>query len=646
MHLTKLTRRIMLGGLATVAGLHLMQATPAVGQQPGKAATAAKDAPAGKPAQVRLGKSGELLIPLGGLVEFKPKLKATQGVSKAEVSNDQIIQVKASPDNPDSFQLIGVNAGVAVLTFTLTDNSKLEYEVLVQPDYEYLKKVIQKAVPTASIDVLPGVGNGIILTGYVNKPSDASIVEQIARGATGGTGAGGAASTSIVNAIQVGGPQHVMIEVVVAQVNRSELRQRGTDFFFNGNSGSFASLISGFITSETTSFTGIANGRIAGDANLRFGLVSPQFFMALRALRSENLSKILSEPKVTTQSGRPAVIRSGGQQAVLSATGGGLGSVSVQLEQIGTTLDVLPIVYGDGKIYLEIAPSIRARNDGLGIQTSAGFSPGFTEQSTRAAVVLESGQTFAIGGLLETTVQAVNSKVPLVGDLPFVGTAFSTIRYDEREQELIVLVTPRLVDAMDCNQVPRRLPGRESRSPDDYELFLEGLIEAPRGQRQVWNGRCYNAAYKCDPTYGIFPARGNVCNPGAGGTCATSTSVLTGGTTGHATTMPTSLPPVVSAKPMVITTPVTLTPEPLPVLPVSNTVLTMPEPVAAPVPAPAPTTAPVEQVAPATVTPVTLPAPVTPALPTVEVVAPKVSVVIPPMAQESIPLPPIEVLKK
>jgi pilus assembly protein CpaC len=608
MHPFKLTRRLLLGGLVAVAGFQLTAPAPALGQP--KAAPAPKDA-SGKPATVRFGKTGELLVPLGGLVKFEPKLPPGVNVASTEVGNDQVIQTRPDPDNPNAILIVGSNAGVTRLTFALTNMTKVEYEVVVQPDYELLKKVIQRAVPTASVEVLPGVGSGIILTGYVNKPSDADIITRITQSAAG-TGTGGG---QVINAIQVGGPQHVMIEVVVAQVNRSELRQRGTDFFINGNSGSFASLITNLVAAQSTSFLGVANGQISPDANLRFGLASPQIFVALRALRSEGLTKILSEPKITTQSGRSAIIRSGGQQAVLSATGGGLGSISVQLEQVGTTLEVLPIVYGDGKIYLEINPSIRARNDGLGIQTAAGFSPGFTEQSTRATVVLESGQTFAIGGLLETTTQAVNTKTPFIGDLPFVGAAFSTVRYDEREQELVVLVTPRLVDALDCNQVPRRLPGRETRTPDDYELFLEGLIEAPRGQRQVWNGRCYNAAYKCDPTYGIFPAKGNVCNPATGG--CTTTSLLTGGCP-----VPTTLPGALSATPKAVAVAggVTLEPETPPaVLPAEAT-----NPIVVPMePAPAGT-----------------PVPEVPAAP---VPAPATGETLPPIPAETpVPLPPVE----
>jgi pilus assembly protein CpaC len=213
---------------------------------------------------------------------------------------------------------------------------------------------------------------------------------------------------------------------------------------------------------------------------------------------------------VTTQTGRPAFFLSGGRQAVLGPASG-INGPGVTFQQVGVSLEVLPIVYGNGQIWLEINPTNRQVNQGFGITTVFGATPGFTEQQTRCAVMLESGQTFAIGGLIQNSVQASSSRVPLLGDLPFIGTAFSRVSYNEAESELVILVTPRLVHQLDCNQVPKRLPGRETRSPDDYELFLEGILEAPRGQRKVWNGKCYNAAYKCDPTIGTYPCVGNVC---------------------------------------------------------------------------------------------------------------------------------------
>jgi pilus assembly protein CpaC len=271
------------------------------------------------------------------------------------------------------------------------------------------------------------------------------------------------------------------------------------------------------------------------NANFQFAVVPTQFFGALQALRTEGLAKFLAEPRVVTQTGRPAFFLAGGRQAVLGPASG-INGPGVAFEQIGIQIEVLPIVYGNGQIWLEINPTNRQVNQGLGITTVFGATPGFTEQQARCAIMLESGQTFAIGGLIQNSVQAAAAKVPVLGDLPFIGVAFSSIRHEERESELVILVTPRLVHPLDCCQVPKRLPGRETRSPDDYELFLENVLEAPRGQRKVWTGKQYNAPYKCDPTIGTYPCVGHLCtgpNLGNGGTncgpngCATGVAPLT-----------------------------------------------------------------------------------------------------------------------
>src|SRR5262249_60055388 len=93
----------------------------------------------------------------------------------------------------------------------------------------------------------------------------------------------------------------------------------------------------------------------------------------------------------------------------------------------------------------------------------------------------------------------------------------SQVQFQETEQELVVLITPHLIDPQDCNQVTKRLPGRETRNPDDYELFLESILEAPRGQRVVFPGRKYRPAYLSDPTAGQFPCSERMPKQGRGG---------------------------------------------------------------------------------------------------------------------------------
>ena len=534
MHLTKLFRLRMLAGLAAVAGLGAGQA---VAQQPAPPATPAT--PTRDAGEAKIGKLGEIVVPINGLSKFDPKLDRI--ITDVELSNPDVLDVRVAPPDLKKLELIGKLGGASRMTVVFQDRSKVVYTVIVQPDYEQLKYVLKRVVPTANIDVIPGVGNVVILSGSVSKPEDADTAVRVTSSAVGGN------AQNVINALTVGGSQHVMIDVVVAQVDRTELRERGFSFGVNGSTVRISSVL-GTLGSN-------AGGTFApGGANIIFSIVPAQFVGALRALRTEGMSKFLSEPKLTTMSGRPAFFRAGGRQAVLSPQAG-LAAAGVTLEPVGTELEVLPIVRGDGKITLELNPRITSVNNGRGITTNFGFSPGFNEQQTRTTVTLEPGQTFAIAGLLETIVNGSAEKVPYLGDLPLVGAAFSNVRFEERETELLILVTPRLQEAMNCDQVGKRVPGLETRSPDDYELFLESLIEAPRGQRKPWGGKSlgYHAAWKCGP--GGFPCQNNICGPTGlnGGGCATGACAPGGAAPaagGHPVVLPQTLPPAPPVAPV------------------------------------------------------------------------------------------------
>lgn len=465
-------------------------------------------------------KTGALLVPVGGIVTWTPNLPYDDVTEVLVTPQESVVSLKDDPTKRGRFVLTGRSTGLAQITFGLKGRPKVTYDVLVQPDLNLLRNIIKRTVPTAAVDVQPGVqGNMIIMSGYVATPQDADIVFRLAVASAGGREA------SVINAVQVGGGQQVQIDVVVASVDRNLARTRGLDFVVNGSTVTFQSIVSGLIIPQVGGTgTGTSTTTISPAANLQLGILPAGFFSAMQALRTEGIAKFLAEPKVVTQTGRSAFFRAGGQQATLSASSGITGP-GVQYVPFGTELEVLPIVYGNGMIWLDINPRITAISSALGITVAGALSPGFTEQQVRSSVMLESGQTFAIGGLIQNTVQTSSSKVPVLGDLPFVGIAFSSVTHSQIENELLIMVTPRLVGPMNCDQVPKRVPGRETRNPDDYELFLENILEAPRGQRKVWNGRCYNAAYKCDPTAAIFPCVGGVCNGRVGPVVAPGSAI-------------------------------------------------------------------------------------------------------------------------
>ena len=563
MRRTTLTRLRLLAGFVAVAGIvgGSAQAQPPA-QPPAATASEARTDPF----------TGAVIAPLGNLVKYDTKTK--KAITGIAIANEEIVFATTDLTDPRILSLTAKKEGLTKVTLQFADKTTLTIDVLVQPDYELLRKILKQTVPTANVVVTPAAGGAIILSGYVNKAEDADIVLRIASSAVGGSVA------NIINALQIGGVQHVLIDVVIAQVDRTEIRERGVSFGVTGPSGQFASILGGLATlpeagSTSTNLGGII---LTQQANIAVGLVPANFAGALRALRTENLAKFLSEPKVVTQSGRPAILTIGGQQATVGPAAG-INGPGVVLERVGTTLEVLPIVFGNGKIYLEVNQQVRSVNFGRGITQGGNPTPGFNETSLRTSVMMEPGQTYAIGGLLETQVQAAIQKVPYFGDLPYLGVIFSSTRHEERETELVILVTPRLVDAMDCNQVPRRVPGRETRSPDDYELFVESLIEAPRGQRRPWQNGQFVAAYKNDRTANLYP-------------CVGPDGRAIPGCTNAAPGLPA---PPGFARPAVVETPGTMSPAAAPavmpaVLPVGNAEPAPVVPVtpAAEVPAPAP----------------------------------------------------------
>jgi pilus assembly protein CpaC len=488
------------GWLIGILLLSLWAGGQALGQEP---------APPPRP-EPTPGRAKVMIVPIGGAQQ----LGMTSGkvISNVFLSGEGVIRV--APDVNAKFVVVsGLAAGTVRLRLTDVDNVSEEFEITVQLDVAYLKSILAQTVKTANVDVIATPNRTVILTGWVAKPDDVDTIVKITQSILG------ASASGVINAMRIGGVQQVQLDVTVASVNRTETRRRGFNWAYTGKDFSIGSILGG-LTNSGTGLSGGGGGAggaaisIAGasvtptpppsGANIIFGIVPAHFTGLLQALREEQLAKVLAEPKVIALSGRPAHFLSGGQQAVLSAQAS-IGGPGVDFKDVGTELDVLPIVMGNGRIYLEVHPRFRTVDAAKGISTSFGFTPGFDEESVRTAVEMEPGQTFAIGGLMQTTVTASSSKLPILGDLPYIGGAFSVVLHSEEEDELIILITPHLIDAQDCVQTSKRLPGRETRSPDDYELFLESLLEAPRGQRQVFENGVYKAAWRNDQTAKQYP---------------------------------------------------------------------------------------------------------------------------------------------
>lgn len=462
------------------------------------------------PAQEPTPQPTPLIVPVNNTIRLQMSKK--QKIKTVTNPKENVVSLRTLEGDPTTILITGQQDGVTRIELEDAEGTKESYEVIVQPDIDYLRAQLRRALPTANITIIPlstvPPPGKVLISGTVMHDGDVAVVRGLVQ----------SLGFQYIDGMRVSGVQQVQLDVVIAQVNRSDLRNLTFNFITSTHNYAMSSTIGG-ATSVGTGGTGVfpptfgAGSAMVGSApastNLLLGIVHSAWALEgfLEALRANGLAKLLAEPRLLTMSGRPASFLVGGLQAVPQT--GQFGGTGVSFQQFGTMLSFLPIVMGNGKIYLEVSPSVSTLDQANGLTNFAGTNvPGRDINFVSTSVELETGQTLAIGGLIQRQTQAIRNAVPWLSDLPYLGALFRNIQYQETEQEVLVLVTPWLVDAESCNQRPKVVPGEETRRPDNFELFLEGILEAPRGPRQVYQNRRYVAPWKNSPSATQFPCVG------------------------------------------------------------------------------------------------------------------------------------------
>ena len=268
-----------------------------------------------------------------------------------------------------------------------------------------------------------------------------------------------------------------MLHVQVMEVSRTKLRALGFDWaYFNGDDYIIQS-VSGLIAQAAV--TGGTAAGTGGDT-IEFGIVNGDnaFFGFLEALRDNSLAKVLAEPTLVTVSGRAASFNSGGEFPILVPQS--LGTIAIEYKDFGTRVDFVPIVLGNGNIRLEVRPQVSELDSANGVSFNGTRIPGLRTRWVDTAVEMKAGQTLALAGLIQTRTEAQNRGIPWLADLPWAGAAFRRVEEQKNEIELVVTVRPELVDALDPHEVPECLPGEQTTSPSDVELYWRGYLEVPK----------------------------------------------------------------------------------------------------------------------------------------------------------------------
>lgn len=411
--------------------------------------------------------------------------------------------------------IIGVRPGTTVLNLWFQDpmnkdkETILSYLVRVFPDpeakerleaiYKALENEINKAFPNSRVR-LKLVGDKLLVSGQAHDIYDATQILRIARAnapgeyptssvgpTTGPLGPDGlpldplrpdatpglesfqqAGGQNVINDLRVPGEQQVMLRVTVAEVNRSAARSIGLNFSITNNQG-------------ITVFSQNTGQLLGGVANLPIVLDNGQIPIALNALRTLNYARSLAEPNLTAMNGQPAFFLAGGQFPVPVIGGfGAIGGVQgVQFVPFGVQLTFTPIITDRDRIRLTVFATVSTRNPQAGANIGGANIPGLNARTFSTTVELREGQTMAVAGLLQNNLGADSSRVPLVGDIPFLGHIASVSRISHGEQELIVLITPELVHPLEPKEISP-LPGSDIFEPGDMEFYLCGRIESRR----------------------------------------------------------------------------------------------------------------------------------------------------------------------
>ncbi|MBW4933058.1 type II and III secretion system protein family protein [Marinobacter sp. F4206] len=407
---------------------------------------------------------------------------------------------KISLGNPDvadililrSRQLYVVGKKLGSTNVTLWDNSNRVVSVLgveVTHDLEGLKSRLHQILPDENIEVRSAQSD-IVLSGEVSSAPRVDAALQLARSFQGG----GEDPGSVLNMMQVGGAQQVMLEVQVAEVSRDLLKNIGARFevlnvaknITSGASRGATALagapIAGGGAGIPSDVTAIVREPLGYDTSGLFASFldgTTLFDLVIEAAEENNLAKVLAEPTLTTLTGQEATFHAGGEFPVPVA--GDENKVTIEFKDFGISLGFLPTVLDSGTISLKLNIKVSELSNqnsiALDIEDAGAtfFINSLTSRSASSTVELGNGQTIGVAGLINETLRERVNKFPGLGDIPILGQLFRSQEYIQGKTELVILVTPHFAKPVDREAFT--LPTDRFVEPSALGFYLLGFTE-------------------------------------------------------------------------------------------------------------------------------------------------------------------------
>lgn len=429
-------------------------------------------------------------------------VRLSSPMSDLFVADDKVADVQVRSTN--QLYVFGKAAGETTV-YATNKAGQVVYSanVRVGANLGSVATMLKLAMPEAAITATPMNGL-VLLTGTVAAPGDVEEAQQLVQAFVG-------KDTQVISRIKTATPLQVNLQVKIAEVSRSLIKEIGTNLLTRDTTGGFQ-----FGISRGRAFGSIANADIsalpkldassvfglpAGSISLPFDPRSGQFVTnagsafkftdfaegktalkfagrlfgvdiasALDLAETDGLVTTLANPNLTALSGETASFLAGGEFPVPLSQA--LGQVTIEYKQYGVSLAFTPTVLGDGRISMRVRPEVSELSNEGAIRLNGFLVPGLTTRRAETTIELGSGQSFMIGGLLRNSHQNTTDKAPALGDLPVLGALFRSNRFQRNETELVIVVTPYLVRPVSADQI--KLPTDGYKAATDAERVLLG----------------------------------------------------------------------------------------------------------------------------------------------------------------------------
>jgi len=379
-------------------------------------------------------------------------MRTEAAFKEVRVANAEIADVVVLTDK--SFQVLGKTSGKTnVMLYDAQKRLVDIVDVTVGFDVAGLKKSLFETFPNDKIEVRNMAG-GVYLSGDVSTDSVARQAEKIAEAY---------APKRVTNGLSIRDSHQVMLEVRFVEATRNAVKelgiglltQRAGDFAFQSGSALANPVLSGVIQGSF--------GRTTLDASIE-------------ALEEKGIIRTLAEPNLVSMSGETASFLAGGEFPIPVPADDG--QIGIEFRQFGVGLAFTPTVLDDGIINLKVAPEVSQLDNANAIRINGTEVPALRVRRANTTIELRNSQSFAIAGLLQSENSNRKSQTPWIGDVPVLGSLFRSSRYQKAETELVIIVTPRLVQpASDISELASPLDRLSV--PGDMESFIGGTLEGP-----------------------------------------------------------------------------------------------------------------------------------------------------------------------